>query len=79
MKYESVSVIFRSGSDRYHVLVVDGEDAEYDIIPEGNGGWRTRFRFWNSKVSYYIPIKLELNRANPKETLDRFFKLLLLS
>lgn len=57
-------------------LNVDGRDAQYDINSFSKN--ETVFRFRHSDKYLRLPIKLPMNYDNPKETLDRFFKLLML-
>ena len=79
MEYKKVKIVHGSvdvkGNFFCNDLNIDGTDAEYDINVIRN---TTTFKMGYSGHSLVLKRALMLNEKNPKETLDRFFKLLLL-
>lgn len=76
MFYKEIVIISSSCKDEYRFfdLLIDGNPAEYD-----SNGKRTFFRMGNvGERAMMIKKSLPMNEQNPKETLDRFFKLLML-
>lgn len=76
MNFKKVKIVDYSTGPRggCYDLNIDGQIAEYDFTLN-----KTYFRIGNSgKYLGIIPLKLEMNVSNPKETLERFFKFLLL-
>lgn len=74
MEYHTVEVLGTGKYHPYHDLIIDGVVWAYDIYIDNT----TRFGCSIGGIEYNLPIALPLNRDNPKETLDKFFKLLML-
>jgi hypothetical protein len=72
MIYKEVKCIYGSGP--YNDISVDGQSAVYDVLVGSNC---TRFYLIGGSWMV-LKTRLPLNKNNPKETLDKFFKLLLL-
>jgi hypothetical protein len=69
MKYSDVKLL-QSFKQCYNLLI-DNKLYIYDIYFE-----RKETVFGRDNTYYILPTILELNKENPKETLDEFFKLL---
>jgi hypothetical protein len=79
MNYKNVK-LFIFGIN-LHTLQIDNENWYYDIHKSSNTTILQRSTSYISNESsdiYIINTILELNEDNPKETLDKFFKLLML-
>lgn len=83
MDYKEVSI--DCGGTRHHPvaqcnnILIDGKYWAYDIEKDDNYTVLHN-RFWEHKDGkrFQINCILELNSNNPKETIDKFFKLLML-
>jgi hypothetical protein len=76
MNYKEVKILSQSISGNCNNLLIDGSPFNYDIIY----GRRQTILYNKIDHSYLsINIDLILNVENPKETIDKFFKLLLLA
>lgn len=86
IKYDKVVLNFISSSGWCADLEIDGRHAEYDLSIDGTTSLRIvmdaseiMMDASESDMTYSILTHLPLNVRNPKETLDRFFKLLTLT
>jgi hypothetical protein len=79
MEYKEVRIAHTSASPNEEFicidLYVDNIDSEYDIDKMEN---KTRFRIGNKGEYFCLNTVLLMNINEPKETLCRFFKLLML-
>jgi hypothetical protein len=75
MNYKEIQIIQSSASGDNNDLLIDGIRYNYDytISCRGTLLWRIQ-----DGQYYRLNCQLPLNKENPKETLDQFFKLLIL-
>jgi hypothetical protein len=82
MNYKEVKLILSSDKGLSNDLMIDGIEYWYDMSDGSDptdGHSTTLMDPKNLKIRYDIDIILPLNPDNPKETLDKFFALLLLA
>jgi hypothetical protein len=80
MLYKEVNFFTGSESGKYNTLLIDGNRWYFDLYEESNCTvLESANGSYSNYIRYKIDILLELDRLNPKETLDTFFKLLILA
>jgi hypothetical protein len=82
-EYKEVEVILQSSYENgdYNNLLIDNKNFAYDVLRRAissPGHELTVLQNFNG-VTFILPMVLPLNTKNPKETIDRFFQLLVLS
>jgi hypothetical protein len=83
MNYKEVKLILSTDKGLANDIMIDGVEYWYDMSDgsDPTDGHSTTLMMAHQPSSnrYDIDIILPLNKENPKETLDEFFKLLLLA
>jgi hypothetical protein len=74
IEYKEVKIVDQAG--RCADILIDGEAYRYDIVHSQT--FLENKEYGLSGVHFVLPRILPLNVENPKETIDRFFKLLIL-